>query len=253
MLARNVMLLLLGMLHLPYLYSFKVRSIAPESRIEENTKIHIFGDSHAYHFFSDNYVNDYLYSYAGKKETLQVPFSVHWLGAKTMHGLSRHGTMGLNIRQYGVQNGDVVVFTCGEIDVRCHIGKQRDQNGRTLDEIVDSLVAAYISLILENRRRYLRLQCVVMGIIPPCNACFNPEFPFYGSLADRVTITNVINAKLQRAALANDMLFISVHDLLALPDGSLNTALSDNCVHISMHENYRVKNKLIAALMGELF
>ena len=89
-----------------------------------------------------------------------------------------------------------------------------------------------------------------MEVMPPTNKCYNTKIPFYGTLDDRVAITRALNKKLEETCLENDILFLPVHDLFANPDGTLNIALSDNCVHMGMQHNYLIKNRLIEMLLA---
>ena len=94
--------------------------------------IHVFGDSHANWGFSNFGKHHYDYNY----NTLNIPFSVHWIINKTMHGIGKDGLRVLNIASYNMQENDIAVFVFGEIDARCHIGKQRDEQHRDVDQII---------------------------------------------------------------------------------------------------------------------
>lgn len=208
--------------------------------------IHVFGDSHAHWGFSDNGKQQYTYDFKDKN----IPFSVHWLIGKTMFSIGKNGFDVLNIQKFKVSENDIAVYTFGEIDARCHIGKQRDEKQRDVHEIIDSLVNNYIKTIFLNKALYENIYSVVMEVMPPTNKCFNAKIPFYGPLDDRIAITKALNAKLKEACDINNIPFLRTHDIFANPDGTLNPLLSDNCVHMGMKHNYLIKHRLIQLLIN---
>ena len=49
----------------------------------------------------------------------------------------------INFRSYGIKDNDIVIYQFGEVDCRCHIGKQLLLN-RSLNEITLELINNYI-------------------------------------------------------------------------------------------------------------
>lgn len=94
--------------------------------------IHVIGDSHSSEF-------------SGIKDCF-----IHHIGPRTMYRVGRNGLKILNFKDYNVSENDLVILTFGEIDVRCHIGKQVDFHGRELDEVLSTLVSNYLNTVLEN-------------------------------------------------------------------------------------------------------
>jgi len=178
-----------------------------------NQAIYVFGDSHTCPF--SNYLNAKIYT-----------------GPWTMHRAGRDSLAWLDIENKGVENDDLVILSFGEIDVRCHIGKQRDQYRRDLDEILQKLVANYIAAIREIRKKYKNLNCAILSITPPTEQAFNAGWPYYGSLKDRVAITKKLNALLAHEAIKNDIFFLDVYSLYANSEGYLSVELSDGNVHV---------------------
>jgi hypothetical protein len=172
--------------------------------------------------------------------------STHYLGPMTMHRVGRDQLSAVNIKQYGVKDHDCVVFAFGEIDVRCHIGKQRDLENRTLAEIMHTLVYKYLEAILKNKEQFHHLNCIVYGITPPTDVVNNPEYPRYGPLEERVQLTKQMNGLLESACLQYGIKFLHVYDDFADENGALNKDLSDGNVHIGSHCNDPIKNKLYA-------
>ncbi|MBS1986342.1 SGNH/GDSL hydrolase family protein [Candidatus Dependentiae bacterium] len=214
-------------------------------------RVHLFGDSHAMHCFTDHYRNEYTFLYQG----LSLPLAVHYLGPKTMHGVATNGIVESGVKlgrnslpQYGVAEGEIAVFVFGEIDVRCHIGNQCDKRGVDVDVIIEELVIKYTDMILRNRALYQQCTCIVMEVMPPTDQAFNAQYPRCGSLEERVAITRQLNACLKSVCAQRAIPFFEVHNLLANSNGVLIAELSDGNVHVNMAHNYLVKQKLVAFL-----
>jgi hypothetical protein len=190
-----------------------------------SSPVHVIGDSHSMEFS-------------------QIPgCQVHWLGPFTMHRVGNQGLSFLHLPDLGVQEGEVVVFAFGEIDVRCHIGKQRDLGNRTLDQVIDDLVHSYLNTILLNRLLYKDLICIVYSVTPPANSD-NPAFPSYGTLEDRIAISKKLNERLASACQQMGIEFLDVYHAYATNEGSLNMNYSDGGVHIHPAYFYVINLKL---------
>lgn len=218
--------------------------------------IHVIGDSHAFFCFNNtesgitaDEVSYFRYLKDGLR--IKIPFHIHWLGSRTMHRVGRDGLAGLNIKKLGVQEGDVAVFLFGEVDVRCHIGRQRDEKGRAQSKVIQALAHSYLKTISDNKNQYKNLTCFVVSVTPPCDRGFNPAYPFYGSLSERVAITRELNSALHEYAQKNDIKFLDIYSMYAQEDGSLGLAVSDGIVHINPKYNYHIKEKLIEFLINE--
>ncbi len=213
--------------------------------------IHIFGDSHAsFCFRQDSLLKNFEkfdLSVAINDKQLILPFSVNWLGPITMHRVGRDGIKFLNAKKRGAQEHDIALFVFGEIDVRCHIGKQRDEKQRDENEIINTLAFNYINTLKANQKLFDDLTVIVCCVTPPVDGIdrMNPDYPFYGSLADRVEITKSLNKKLQKLCRENNFLFLDFYDLYADYKGALNLKFADRSVHIDYIYNMPIKKKLI--------
>lgn len=205
-------------------------------QIVGNNRVHVIGDSHS------------IYSFSGFEACVN-----HHLGPITMHRVGRDGLSFLNLQKLGVQENDTAIFVFGEIDVRCHIGKQHDLQQRGLDEIINTLVTKYIATIKDNCALYKKINCVVFAIVPPTvpNRT-SAEFPTYGSLRGRIAITKKLNRTLSEMALQNGIYVLDVTDDYALADGSFDVAKRDDIVHIHPNSNQPVKAKL-AKLLTKIY
>ncbi len=187
-------------------------------------KIFVFGDSHS-------------------KEFSDIPnISIHYLGPMTMHRIGRDQLDVLNLSSHGIDKESIVIFAFGEIDVRCHIGKQRDLMNRNLDEVILTLVANYLEAILKIRYLYNNPLCVVYGVTPPTDIVNNSEYPRYGLLEDRIAITKKLNDLLQSQCKIYGIEFLDVYADFSDEQGALIKELSDDNVHINNVFNAPIRN-----------
>ena len=181
--------------------------------------IHVIGDSHS-NFFT------------------YIPgCKIHHIGPRTMFGL-RNGIpvtpvqrVPLDMRNYGAKPGEYVVYVFGEIDVRTHIGRIRDLQQKGLDEVLDDLVTTYLDII-QGVSEISLTQPIISSVVPPSDLDVNPEYPFYGTLQDRVIIQQALNKKLEVACAQKNILYLNYAHHYTTPVGSLNHAMSDGHVHI---------------------
>lgn len=214
--------------------------------------IHIFGDSHAaFGFTNKPSISPHEESIFIHKGNIKVPMIIDW-NSCTMHKVGRDGLSYLDIRKFGVRDGDICVFTFGEIDVRMHIGRQRDVYKRALNEILDTLLGTYMRTIRGNLAFFKDITCVLVSTVPPAtNAAtqLSPSYPIHGTAADRVNIAKKLNKCLEVLAAENGFLFLNIYPLFADANGVLMRQLSDGHVHVNIKENYRIKNLLIELLI----
>lgn len=178
--------------------------------------IHIIGDSHSRIF--------------GYFKSCRII----WLGAITMHHFKANKE-DLVYEKYKIPYEDIIISSCGEIDVRCHVGRQRDKYHRQLSEILDELVKYYIIAVAQNCNNYKFLG--IKSISPP-NKQPNTRreyksFPFYGSLLDRIRITKMLNKRLKNACQNNNLLYLDTYTLLCDNRGVLKYKYSDGHVHLN--------------------
>ena len=159
-----------------------------------------------------------------------------------MHRVGRDGLQLIDLKKYPINEGDSVIFVFGEIDVRCHIGKQRDIQKRNLEEIIETLTKNYLNSINLNKKTLKNLNTFILSIMPPTNQVFNEHVPYYGSLEDRINITKKLNEKLSILAKENNIIFIDAYSLLSTQKGDLRYDISDKNVHLDLKYNYLIKD-----------
>ena len=88
-----------------------------------------------------------------------------------------------------------------------------------------------------NRARALDVGGAAVGIlavVPPVPAerAVNANFPVVGSLAERVSWTDQLNACLRAGCRDRGLAFIDINTPYRTADGAMRLELSDGCVHV---------------------
>lgn len=81
-------------------------------------------------------------------------------------------------------------------------------------------------------------------MVPPTNNAYNPIYPQHGELSERIKITKKLNDVLKSESINNNLLFFDVYDLYSDEEGKLNEAYSDKNVHIGIHAQHLLENRL---------
>jgi hypothetical protein len=223
----NIVINLSPFLGLKYepIFIEKCRKLWESINPQKYKDLWIFGDSHANYNFKNLDISNY--------NCYQTSI--------TMHSFGRDKLKILNYKACGSDEKSIIVYQIGEIDCRCHIGKQLLLN-RDLEEITDTLVNNFIDSILENIKQYSKMYIIICCIPPPIdqlyyesvNGKLSSDFPvpFVGTNQERVLYTKKMNAKLKQKCNENDFLFFDYYDYYSTSDGLLKIEYSDNIVHI---------------------
>jgi hypothetical protein len=179
-------------------------------------RIHTIGDSHS--MYGWRYIPGVV---------------VHHIGPKLCYSIGRDG---LTLDDsYGLETGDIVVFSFGEIDCRCHIHKYVGE-GKSYQNIIDDIVEAYISRVCALALSIPTIRFCIYNVVPAVErstTCENSEYPFLGTDEERKAYTRYFNACLRVECAANKLTFIDVHDLYSDERGFINHKYSDGHVHIN--------------------
>lgn len=191
--------------------------------------IHTFGDSHSMFGFN-------------KIQGIQV----HHLGPILCHSFGIEKLNRLNIKNYLVKDGDIVIFCFGEIDCRCHIQKHVTPD-RSYTKIIDELVDNYITAIEANVNSTMKI--CIYNVVPPTskyNTPENPQYPYRGTDDERKQYILYLNSKLKEKCADRNFIFFDVYDKYTDDNGFLNKKLSDGIVHILDESHIRefIRNEL---------
>ena len=108
---------------------------------------YIFGDSHARFSFKN----------------LSIPHENRQRDAITMFRMGRDNSI-INFEENLNNQNNSFIFCYGEVDCRCHIGKQI-KLGRKEDDVIREVVDKYFKTIKNNIKLYKNIY--IIGIIPP--------------------------------------------------------------------------------------
>lgn len=198
-----------------------------------NSTIRIIGDSHAIAYLNNH-----------EKFPNLRNIKVQYAGPITMHRIGRDQFEILDLRKYGTNENDIIVFVFGEIDTRCHIGKIRDEQNKSLDEIIETLTDKYFEAILKNIKMYSNVRCIISGVAPPTNNGFNSSYPRYGTIEDRIFIVKKLNSLLFQKSQSLGIGFIDSYTPYANPDGTLDLNRAEIQVHIDRKHNEELLRQL---------
>ena len=187
-------------------------------RIGDDALLHTIGDSHGG-------------GIAGLVGAFDLVGGVthHHLGPRLMHSVGRDG---LDLRSYGIADGDTVICSFGEIDCRCHVHKF----GPDYQKTIAATVERYVQALLANLERLPRLRLCVYNIPPPIRKAGkleNPEYPYLGTDEERRAYVNCMNELLAAQCARHGLIFVDVAREYADEHGYLRDSQSDGNVHIA--------------------
>ncbi len=147
---------------------------------------------------------------------------IHHVGSVMMFRVGRDGW-----HEPGIEPNDTVIWAFGEIDVRCHVVRIADRDGRTIEDVANALADAYVASVLKATGRH-----VIACVTPPSNMGDCPPLPMYGTLEQRTQATLLLNARLKWNCEQHGIPWLDFYWKYANPDGSLDMAKSDGIVHL---------------------
>ena len=189
------------------------------------SNINIYGDSHAmlaFNNFTTNHRN--LFEYA-----------------ITMHRIGRDNFI-YNFHPSHNNSNTIFCLVYGDVDVRCHIGKQV-LLGRDETTICSELVVQYFKAIQSTIRQYKAI--IIVGISPPVDSNDHTHsnhvpfiVPFIGTNEERVRYTEIMNKLLKEYCIKYRYIYFNPYDFYRREDGCLKYELSDNCLHIGDNKHF---------------
>ena len=179
----------------------------------------IYGNSHAMALFA----------------RCTIPHLNFWQFSITMHRIGRDNAI-VNFNPKCMNKTTVFCLVYGEVDVRCHIGKQVAL-GRNLEEVCQTLVDGYFRTIKNRITEYRAI--IVVGVNPPIDPADHvhvhtpgQEVPFVGTNEERVAYTAALNETLARACEKHGYIYFAPYDYCRRKDGCMDASFSDSCIHI---------------------
>lgn len=146
--------------------------------------------------------------------------------------------------------GDVLVFSCGEIDVRFCIRKQTVKQGVDYHTVIERLVAAYLDRVVEVDAHGATK--AVLGVSPPAPGKFGEPHDPDVTDGQRVAYTLTLNAILREGCSLRGLPFIDLYPEVVGPDGLLPLELSDGWTHFVDATVTRRVLKRLGLIAGEV-
>lgn len=187
--------------------------------------IFIYGDSHAESNFKNlRIANTNCYEYS-----------------ITMHRIGRDRAI-INFSNSHLSSDNIYVLQYGEVDCRCHIGRQIAL-GREVNDICVELVSTYFESIAQHITVCKKI--IVCAVVPPTrrndyesvHGPIRHAFPFIGTDAERVEYTTLVNNLIKEYCDKYGYVFFDPYDYYKRSDGTLKYELSDGNVHIANTSN----------------
>jgi len=192
--------------------------------------VHTFGDSHSN--FSFKTIDNVL---------------IHWLGPKTCYSFGKKKLDILNIKNYNINDNDVIIFCFGEIDCRANIHKHVNEEN-SYQNIINDIVKNYFEAIYLNVKDFSSIKTLIFNIVPPTdvNLMHNDEeiqkfvltknaneIPWKGSNEERKNYHLYFNKKLKEFSNKYNFIFLDIYNKYCDDNGFLKRELSDGNVHIN--------------------
>lgn len=183
--------------------------------------IHVIGDSHASNIHS------------GWKHCKNI--ISHHIPGTLCFSFGRDKLKRCNIKNYNINNGDVIIFCFGEIDCRNHVKKYITPTN-TYKNIIDNIIKNYIDAININLRQITKdVKVCIYNVIPPVpyiKLNSSHPFPFLGSDNERKKFVNYFNLRLKQECKNQEFVFFDIYNEIKDENGFLRKELKDNTCHL---------------------
>lgn len=192
----------------------------------KNNTIIVLGDSHV-NFFSGNEELSFLP--IGRNintcpDNTPYPFTPLHLGPCLAYNCNRYNTSSSFREKLDyllssfIQPHATILCCLGEIDLRVHVFKQAELQGRSYQEIVDDILSQYILLLLQLQGQGYHVSCWGPVASQSERCPLDPRFPRYGTEVQRNMATAYFNQQLAAICSEHDIPFLSIFTQMVTPD-----------------------------------
>ena len=168
-----------------------------------------------------------------------------------------------NVKRIGVikdnlsgmkKDTDKVIFSFGEVDVRCHLGFIADRDNRTHEDVVSECVVRYGKFLDHFIGNGYKVG--VWGAVPSgeFNGVGGNGRPSYKTHVERNNLTKLFNGKLEKMCLDKKISYNSIFDMVIEDSGNYGLYFSMDNIHLNGGDfknrvNGKDCEKLIRALL----
>lgn len=197
--------------------------------------IYIYGDSHG------------LYNFRGlTTEHCNLSYP-----AITMFRIGRDKNI-IGFQPEHLSESNTFILNYGEIDCRCHIGRQTEDFNIVCHQLID----AFFTTISETITKYK--QIIICGIVPSIrrheyediHGPVTHAFPYVGSDDERSRNSLKMNELIVASCVKYGYIYIDLFEDYARSDNTLKFELSDQICHIK--ENKKILDKLSKIITTEI-
>jgi len=148
-----------------------------------------------------------------------------------------------------VPRGAQILFSFGEIDIRCHVVRRAEANGGDMDAAVDDICGSYIGLL--ERVAAAGYRPGAWGPVAPSLLTQNrdPEFPIVGSFEMRLAATRRFHATMARLCAERGFAFLGILERLLDADGRTDRSLYCDAIHVGQRAR-PILNEVLPPLGG---
>ena len=139
-----------------------------------------------------------------------------------------------------------IMLCFGEIDCRAHLLKQKEHQEKSEMQIVQDCAERYFSVASELKEK--GHEVIIWNVIPSTQLTIGGKYPTYGSGADRIRITKLLNELIRQLCLSHDMKFISIFDDLLDQNGLPESNYYVDSIHLSQKALNLATKKLKEAM-----
>lgn len=207
-----------------------------------NDTIIVLGDSHV-NFFSGNE----MISYTPVGNDINIcptindnPFTVLHLGPCLAYNCNKTDTFTLFREKVEYLCNNFMKPNChiicclGEIDLRVHVFRQVELQCRTYQEIVDDILAEYVTFLSMLQEKGYRVYCWGPIASQPESCPIDPDFPRTGTETERNTATAYFNEQLSAQCKQHNIGYLSIYEQMITDDfETIEEYLSADHCHLS--------------------
>lgn len=196
--------------------------------------IHCIGDSHS-SVFSGN--EEMQPIWPDRSNDITPYFKSYRIGPATAYQLANKKPIIDQILTL-VGPNDKVLFCFGEVDIRAHLIKQAQLEGKILEDVIVDCVNRYMDVVRYYKSNGINI--VVWGPI----ASWNDSKPYlggpsFGTNLERNEVTHHFNAHLREQCNMSDIPFVTIFDFMLNSDGTTNADYLDDWQDCHIHLNQK--------------
>ncbi|MBR3306647.1 MAG: SGNH/GDSL hydrolase family protein [Lachnospiraceae bacterium] len=191
----------------------------------ENTAV-VLGDSHV-NFFSGNEYLEYSLIDDDIRLCPQVnslPFTAVYLGPCLAYSCMKEDSATdfpgkfKKLESSFLRPGARLILSLGEVDIRVHVLLQAEAQNKTVETVLDEILANYSALIGKLREKGYEIYCWGPIASQKDDSPVNPDFPRYGSERARNRATFLFNEKLRDLCKETGAVYMSIFGKMVSED-----------------------------------